>query len=199
MRLTGISESGTLAFHLKKLRGLIIKEEGLYKLTTRGKLIASILKGEKFFPVKESEMDDFIENVLSRRFMIPVGRYFLSILALILFIMYIVYVSINLILHVIFNENVLFNITSLFVFSEVMGVFVGAVLATDISYRIFSAQVTKIKAKEWIIEIGILAVSAVLGLIGLWIEPLARFLRGLFISTVLLIPILLLLYQRGSR
>jgi len=52
MELSGVKESGTLAFHLKKLKGLVVKEGDVYTLSVAGEaavnMIERIERGEYF-------------------------------------------------------------------------------------------------------------------------------------------------------
>ena len=198
MKLTGIRETGTLAFHLKKLSGLIVKEEGLYKLSARGKLIVDLIRKSSQKGI--IEMREELPSYLSFGVNIPVGRYFLTIISSIIFAIYLVFVSINLINSLFLGVNILLDIKAFSSFSELMGILAGTVLAADLAFRSYSYRGGEYSNRDLIFFV-LLYVIALFIIVypETTILPLKTFLRGLIITSILLVPLFFILYNRSTR
>lgn len=200
MKLTGIKETGTLAFHHKKLGNLISKNKNLYMLTEEGKTAVEFIEGSRKFESSKSLLFVFPYRT-------PMA--ILGSICKIIFFFYTLFIGLNL-YYTIRVEQSFFSLKVLKILSEVFGIIIGMLIIQQIVYKVFEKLD---RYNELNVGIGslfknftslvyiVLTILFVLSMVSPWIFPASlrllyyHYYGGFIISSILSTPVFLNLYE----
>jgi len=200
IKLTGIKEPGTLAFHLKKFGNLISKNKKLYVLTKERKVAVAFIKGSSIF--KSLRLFFFI-------FPYRTTMGVLGAICKIIFFFYTLFVGLNL-YYTIRVEQSFSSLKVLNIFSEVFGIILGMLIIQQIMYKTFekldrynelNVGIRNLFKNFTSLVYTVLTILFVLSIVSPWIFPASlkllyyHYYRGFIASSILGGPVFLNLYE----